>query len=387
MWLTSWLAKRRPLQSAGRRHGPSAQRSTFRPRLEALEDRTVPSTFYAATASDLVVDIQKANQQGGANTIVLTAPTTSPYVLTAVNNTTDGPTVLPVIASGDNLTILTSNGAANPGYGDVIDAGKLGRLFDVASGGSLTLENVTLQNGKVEAFAPAVSAEKGGAIYNQGTLVLDELKVQNNAAIGYPGKGVDAAGGGVWSNGALTVENATVFQGNSASGSNEGLAGLDGGNAFGGAIYTAGGSANITDSTFGPNNSAVGGAGGTYHKGGSAYGGAVYVAGGTVTLSGDVIGNPAGPSAARSDWVQGGSPYGWGYGGGVYVAGGTVTMTNDTVQYNVDNGYVNNSVTHAGHGGGIYIAPPATVYLDSYTVANTVHNSPDNIYGTYTLLS
>jgi hypothetical protein len=73
----------------------------FRPRLEALEDRTVLSTFYAATASDLIADINAANKHGGANTIVLTAPTTSPYVLTAVDNSTDGPTGLPAITKGE----------------------------------------------------------------------------------------------------------------------------------------------------------------------------------------------------------------------------------------------------------------------------------------------
>ena len=67
----------------------------------------------AATVSDLIADINAANTAGGANTITLTAPTTSPYVLTAVNNTTDGATGLPVIAANDNLTIV--------GNGDTIE--------------------------------------------------------------------------------------------------------------------------------------------------------------------------------------------------------------------------------------------------------------------------
>ena len=46
--------------------------------------RTLPSTYYAATAADLIADIKAANTAGGANTIVLTAPTTNPYVLTAL---------------------------------------------------------------------------------------------------------------------------------------------------------------------------------------------------------------------------------------------------------------------------------------------------------------
>ncbi len=54
--------------------------------LEHLEDRTLPSSYTAASVSDLIADISAANTAGGANTITLTAPTTSPYALTTANN-------------------------------------------------------------------------------------------------------------------------------------------------------------------------------------------------------------------------------------------------------------------------------------------------------------
>ena len=199
------------------------------------------------------------------------------------------------IAAGDNLTILTGNGTTTPGYGDTLDAGRQGRLFDVAAGGSLTLQNVTLQNGYV--FGIGVTA-KGGAISNQGTLVLSSVMIQQNAVGGYHFANLqDAAGGGVWSNGSLTVENATVFWGNSATGG-AGY-GMTGGNAFGGALYIAGGTADVTDSFFGranfKGNTAMGGQAGTVNvRDGSGYGGAIYVASGTVILSGDTVGAGAG---------------------------------------------------------------------------------------------
>jgi hypothetical protein len=60
MRLFSWLHQR----TTGRpqtRHIPARKTSqSFRPRLEGLEDRTLPSTFTAATASDLVADIRAA---------------------------------------------------------------------------------------------------------------------------------------------------------------------------------------------------------------------------------------------------------------------------------------------------------------------------------------
>ena len=78
-----------------------------------LEDRALPSSYTAGSVSALIADMTAANTAGGSNTISLTAPTTSPYVLTAVNNTTYGPTGLPTIAANDKLTIL--------GNGDTIE--------------------------------------------------------------------------------------------------------------------------------------------------------------------------------------------------------------------------------------------------------------------------
>jgi hypothetical protein len=145
MWLNKlyqrWMGRtttwRRPLQHSAWQH-------RARLTLEQLEDRLVPSNFTAAAVSDLIADINAANQHGGTNTITLTAPTTSPYTLTAVNNTTDGATGLPVIAAKDNLTIVgnadiiqRSGASGTPGF----------RLIDVAAGASLTLQNLTLQGG------------------------------------------------------------------------------------------------------------------------------------------------------------------------------------------------------------------------------------------------
>ena len=82
--------------------------------LEPLEDRALLASYSAASVSALIADINAANTAGGANTITLTAATTAPYVLTAVNNSTDGrDTGLPVIAANDNLTIV--------GNGDTIE--------------------------------------------------------------------------------------------------------------------------------------------------------------------------------------------------------------------------------------------------------------------------
>jgi hypothetical protein len=360
--LFSWLRNRTLVRTT---QAPKAHRLTsrhFRPRLEALEDRCLPSTFYAATASDLIADIKAANLQGGANTIALTAPTTSPYVLTGIDNNTDGPTGTPVIARQDSLTIV--------GNGDTIDAGKHGRLFDVAQGASLTLDNMTLKNG-LESWG---GYAKGGAIYNQGTLVLSEVYVEANTATDPTGYS-DASGGGIWSNGSLTVENSCRFNDNSAT-----IPDYYGirGNAFGGALCIAGGTANITDSTFGVftygdplsyGNNAVG------LKG---YGGAVYVGSGTVSMSGDTVGTASGVSFTNSvtSWSFSsatGVGHGVGYGGGLCLSGGTILLTNDSISGN-----------QASAGGGIYLQNYGSrpqFYMDRFTFDHTQGNAYSNIYG------
>jgi hypothetical protein len=419
MLLSSWLTKWRRLAPRFHRHSPRRRRPDYGPPVEALECRTLLTAYAAATAAQLVADINAANKSGGDNTITLTAPTTSPYVLSAVNNSTDGPTALPVIKKGDNLTVVTGNGSTNPGFGDTIDAAGHGRLFDVAQGASLTLQNVTLQNGHV--LGSGVSAE-GGAVYNQGTLVLSEVMVQGNIAAGAHGTssqnkpggaGQDAAGGGIWSNGSLTLENATVLQDNTALGGDGGSTTLGtgpGGKAFGGGIDIAGGTANISGTTLGAystqvGNIAQGGVGDNTldNLGGSAYGGAVYVAAGTVVMNGDTVGSAQFTSGYQTQNVAQSGAEANGYvnasriadGGGLYVAAGSVTLTNDIIEGNVAGTYEYGQYID-GYGGGIYIASGATVYIDSFTLANTTYNSDSsgiyfgntaNIDGRYILLA
>src|SRR5262245_58441347 len=90
---------------------PVKHRPGRRLRLERFEDRAVPATFTAATVSDLIADINAANQTAEADTITL-APR-SKFTLTAVDNSTHGPTGLPVIAPGEDMTIICN--------GDVIE--------------------------------------------------------------------------------------------------------------------------------------------------------------------------------------------------------------------------------------------------------------------------
>jgi hypothetical protein len=319
MWLQKLFQHLTSGRRTVRRSRPKAERRGVRLRLEQLEDRMVPSNFTAATASDLIADFKAANLAGGSNTITLAAPTTSPYNLTAVDNATDGATGLPVIAANDNLTIVwngdtiaRSMAAGTPAF----------RLFDVASGASLTLANLTLQGGLAYGSNTTPGGQKsaeGGAIYSYGTLVLNGVTVQHNIARGY---NMAAYGGGLFvGNGTATLTSDTVDY-------NQAL----------GALAVPG----LTGILLG-------------------CGGGLYVGGGTVTLTSDSV------DSNSANFI----------GGGLYVTSATVSMFNDTVEFN--------SANKAGGGlyirSGTVCLDAYTVH---HVINNTAPSYP-NIYGSYTI--
>jgi len=85
---------------------------------------------------------------------------------------------------------------------------------------------------------------------------------------------------------------------------------------------------------------------------------------------------------------------GKGFGGGLFAAGGSVTLRNDSATGNDAQGGSENypSAGNALSGGGgiainAFTVTQATVFLDDSTQADTNNNSPDDIYGPYTLLT
>ena len=250
--------------------------------VEALEDRAVPASFVAATAAELIACITSANATAEADSIALSPGTT--YTLTAVDNRTDGPTGLPVIEDPFRLTII--------GNGATIERSSANgtpvfRLFDVAVGASLALEDLTLQGGVA---VPYEGAAKGGAVLNLGHLSLTGVTVRNNTAQAY-GYGQDAYGGGVYSDGSLTVTDATI-QSNAARGGEGSHGGWldtwgggkfyqpggDGGSALGGGIHIAGGPATITNTSITGNIARGGNGGSPGGDNGDGIGGGVYIA-------------------------------------------------------------------------------------------------------------
>ncbi len=221
-----------------------------------MEQVANAATVSCATPS-LISAIATANGTSGGGTVVLA--TGCVYTLESANNTTEGGTGLPLITGnvtiqGAGATITRSSATGVPAF----------RLFDVANGGSLTLNSLTLSNGLANN-----GQQGGGAIFSHGTLAVTAGTFTNNSSPATSG----TSGGAIDSTGTLTVDTST-FSGNTAQ---------EGGGIMNQNIAT------VTNSTFAGNTATTFG------------GGASVNAAGTETLTGDTFVGNTGPGGGALD--------------------------------------------------------------------------------------
>jgi hypothetical protein len=364
MWFSSWLRKR--TRSASRPRGSTRSRAAYRPTLETLEGRWLPSTLTVMNTADsgpgsLRAEIAAA--QSG-DTIVF-APRLTGHTITltsgelVVNKSLDieGPAAGPLTISGNHASRvfdIQAGAAATIGgltiaNGRVVDDGGGGIVNE--AGASLRLVNDTVVNNTAYGI--------GGGLWNQigGTLAVSNSTFRGNQALGsltfsYPDEGFDpgggtAEGGGIDSDGSATVSNSlflanlvqgatggsedgahggalatdgpltvtgSLFTANQARGGDGGLGG-DGGQAEAGAINIDGPTtvANISDSTFLANQSRGGNGGADGGNGGIGAAGAVSMADATLTLThstfvgNQAIGGTGGVGGAGADGGNGGT--------------------------------------------------------------------------------
>ena len=173
-----WRTTRRKTWARPQHGRPIQRRAELR--LETLEARTVLSTFTIAggDVAGLIAAIHAADSSNHNNTIALAAG--GSYVLSAVDNTTDGPTGLPVVNNGGHSLVIQGNGATIARSSDT--GTPAFRLLDVAAGSVLEVDNLTLKNG-----LETGPAARGGGIYSQGSLKLANAVINGNAAQGTNG--------------------------------------------------------------------------------------------------------------------------------------------------------------------------------------------------------
>jgi hypothetical protein len=383
----------------------SARQPRFRPRIELLEDRSIPAILNATTTLDVIDPndgllslreaVIQANALPGADTINLPAGSYSLSLAgagedNAATGDLDIRDGLTIVGAGSDMT--TINGA------------QLDRVFQIF-GASLSISRVAVTGGR--------SAQGAAFDTQQGALKITQCQIWGDATLG---DGADGMGGAIslvggslevvqsaiWSNsayalggsarggaiynlgGAVTIVNSSLY-GNVAFG-------YFGGSALGGGVYSSGGSLAITNSSLLGNSTAnIGGAGGVSMGGGiyfadgmlditnsdvfgctvrdpslsvGAQGGGIFVAGGTATITNSFF-----------DSNTAGSGPGLSKGGAVYVAGGSLDILNCTFESNRSDN---------GPGGALYIAG-GTVRISKNTLfmGNLAVSDPD-IFGPYT---
>ncbi len=255
-------------------HRPASPR--FRPRLEVLEDRCMPSTLTVTNPGDDVnvagtLRYDVAHAQSGDTILITPALHGAPIVLT------QGELLLT-----QNVTIV-----GLPNNPETISGGGASRVFEVASGAQVSLSNLILTDGDGVASPTRSDPNDGGGgallIDSGATLTVRDSTLSGNSA---------TFGGGVFNFGTLTVRDSTLC-GNSASihggaVDNEGTVSVNnsvlsdnfGGTQGGGTIFNFFGMVNVSDSLL-SGNSVVGFLG---------FGGAIYNLGfGTVTVSDSIL--------------------------------------------------------------------------------------------------
>jgi hypothetical protein len=248
----------------------------FRPQLELLDDRIVPSTLTVTnnlddgSAGSLRGEI--ADAQNG-DTIVFDT-SLSGQTINLYGNSPDGELVI-----NKNLAI---QGLSAPLLPVTISGGGSSRVFEVDGAKTVvSLSNLNITLGAGNDYYNPVSGGapngQGGAIWNGGTLTVNACNLSNNSAISTVG-----LGGAIYNAGTLTVINSVL--------DNNTVYGYDfdhpyGGN--GGAIYNTG-TLTVNNSTL-DNNIAQ------YGAWGGGYGGGIFNAyKATATITGSTLsGNSA----------------------------------------------------------------------------------------------
>jgi hypothetical protein len=310
-------------------------------------------------------------------------------------------------AFGPTALVITGTIAIDgPAGGITISGNSAERVFQVASGATLTLQGLTVTGGKAQGFDGAGgegggggAAGMGGAIFNQGTLNLQASTITNSSAIGgnggYGGGAqVGGGGGGLSGPGALgtaggaggatgggsggnkTAGQAGGFGGGGGGGGFPGFSGDGpggaggfggGGGGGGGYSFTSGTGSAFGGGSSGASGLAGGGAGG---GGGAGLGGAIFNDGGAVTITNSTFaGNTAQGGQGGTVLGSGTSgSAGSGLGGSIFSRNGTLTIINSTLSGN----------TAAQGGLDVYVLSDGTSNTATASVVNSILGQTDN---------
>jgi CSLREA domain-containing protein len=242
--------------------------------------------------------------------------------------------VSPIILGAALPDINRSVRLNGPGASQLtISGNNASRVFNIQSGVTVTIADLTIANGKV------TGGNSGGNILNNGALTLTNCNIYGGSTTN--------SGGGIFSAGpSLTLTDCNV--GGTAAGqansafiyggiwSSAGTLTMTGGSISGnssGGINVAGGTANLSNVAI-TNNSFA-----------SASGGGIGISGGAANITNCLIANnsanagagiaiTSGSGTIVNSTISTNNPSTCGTGGGISMAGGTLTLTNVTITKN-----------------------------------------------------
>jgi hypothetical protein len=308
-------------RSLWRRPAPrAAARRHFRPMLECLEDRAVPSTLTVTNLNDSgdgSLRCALAQAQNG-DTIDFDSGLQGTITLTSG----ELPVGQSVAIQGPGADLLSISG------------NQASRVFEVLPGADAAISGLTVTEGVANAPGSGVNLVGGGGIFvaSHSTLTLTDSVVTGNignSTSAPAGSLVTGTGGGIFNAGTLTLIDDLIANNTANTGS-----ALDA--TFGQVNASGGGIFNRRDATL----TIVGGAvmNNTANTGASSFltdaeGGGI-VSSGVLSLTDvTVSGNIANAGQVTADRVATAS----GEGGGLLIMGGTVTVTNSTFLDNTAN--------------------------------------------------
>jgi hypothetical protein len=368
------------------RGNPGKRRRSFVPRLEILEDRTLPSTLTVLNNLD--------KGTGSLRDAITNAKSADTIVFAP---SLDGQTIT---LTSDQLTLNKSLDIEGPGAGLLAISGNdTNRIFNVNEGLTEIINGLTLTHGRaVGGNGNPGGSGGGGAILNVGSVVtLANDVFSSNVSLG---NSAGPKGGAIanFGSGSLTVTDST-FIGNLADGRVK-----KGQFAEGGAIFSSSGGPSITAirCTF-TGNQAIGGDGGTLPTGsfalGAASGGALHVEGPASTLtvidssfSGNEAIGGSGGSAPKGNNIgayfvdagEGGAIVS--HDGGNLIVSGSTFVKNEAIGgSNASGAAIPLGFLGVGIGGGLDSEGPATITNTTF-VGNQALGGTGNTGGSGLLL-
>jgi predicted outer membrane repeat protein len=337
MWFSSWLGKRQRPALNGRSRSPR-KRTSYRPHLEPLEDRWLPSQIGLTVTS--LADSGAGTLRAAIQTADAGTHSDKFTIGFAVTGTIDLQSPLPDL---DNAITLQGPGAASLTVERASGVSFAAAILTVDAGQTATLAGLTIANGNA-----------GGIVNNGGALTISQSIVTGNSA--YNGGGIDNFSGTLAINASSLLDNSArtdgggIFNYGTLTISGSSLSGNSAGSFGGGAIFNfITGAMSISGSTLSGNSAPLGGA--------------IWDAGTSTTISGcTVAGNSATGIHLNNGFVLAAE------GGGIREEG-SLNISTSTIADNTALSAL--SIGAAGGGGGIF-NDDGMVTVASSTVSGNV---------------